>query len=161
MGANNEETTHVRVAIGPLERLKRKLLRCYGTINGHLKREATEAIRERARELENSSQQHHLFRQSLRKDVRERLEDLELNLEQFREDRADESGAEVEIRGGELEDCIEAAAGVKDKRTKRKYLNLLMWNAKKIDTYANTNLIGRFSNESYLIKPKGSDNSES
>lgn len=157
MTDENKKTTHVRVAVGPLEELKRELLRCYGTINGHLKREATEAIRERVSELENSPQQHHLSDKVLREDVKKRLKDVELNLEQFREDKADENGAEVEIRGSRLENCIETAAGVKDRRTKRKYLNLLMWNVGKVDTYANASLIGRFSNESYLIKPGGSD----
>jgi len=140
-----EESTHVRVKKEVLDRLRQFTVKKEGHLKYALYKEATKAIEEYVnRHTPLDAQQQHFSEQSLRSDVRARLDKAE---ELIRNDIS-----EMErVKGSYLKDKLEQVTGLKDKRTLRKYLNELIFGRGVLDYEGRFQDIGNFGDERYLV----------
>jgi len=140
----DEETTTCRVKKDALEAIRQFTLKKEGQIRDALYKEISRALKDYVDRHTPLEQQHHLSEQSLRADVKRRLDRAEMMVRNGMSELDD-------VKGSFLREKLSEVTGCEDPRTLKKYLNELIFRRQVLDFKGRFQDIGTFANERYLI----------
>lgn len=146
-----EKSTHVRVKKSALDKLRQFTFKKEGHLKYALFKEASRAIEDYVdRHTPLDTQQQHLSEQSLRADVKKRLDRAETMVRNGMSEHD-------EVKGRFLREKLEEVIDCHDDRTLRRYLKELIFRKGVLDFKGRFQDIGTFANERYLICVGDSD----